>query len=250
MFTPESRAELRDALVETARRDPSIAAAALVGSGATGREDEWSDIDLALCLSPGMDPRSAADAWTVAMYEQYGAVHHLDVWATDALYRVFLLGSSLQVDLSFWPNGDFRATESSFRLLFGETGEPTTPPTPQPEQLAGMGWLYGLHARSAIARGRHWQAVLMLDGVRDQIIALACLRHGLNPYQGRGVDDLPSDLISAVLAPIRAREAEPSELRRSLATSTTTLLDEISKHDPGLAAHLADAARILARPDR
>lgn len=248
MFTAEARAELRDALVETARRDPSITAAALVGSGATGCEDEWSDIDLALRLAPDVDPRSAADAWTETMYEQHGAIHHLDVWATGALYRVFLLGSSLQVDLSFWPYGDFRATESSFKLLFGETGEPTTPPAPQPEHLAGMGWLYALHARSAIARGRHWQAILMLDGIRDQIIALACLRHGLHPYQGRGVDDLPSDLIGAVLVPTRARDAEPGELRRALEATITTLLDEISEHDPDLAARLADLARIFALP--
>lgn len=78
------------------------------------------------------------------------------------------------------------------RLLFGSAAESRGDEGLAPEHLVGLGWLYGLHARSAIARGRLWQAVLMLDGIRDQLIALKCLRHGLNPYQGRGVDQLPA----------------------------------------------------------
>ena len=48
-----------------------------------------------------------------------------------------------------------------------------------------MGWLYALHARSAIARGRSWQADMMLAEMRNQVIALACHRLGVNPADGR-----------------------------------------------------------------
>jgi hypothetical protein len=248
MFAVESRTALCETLIAAARRDPHVTAAALVGSGATGRMDAWSDIDLAFRLAPGVAPLSAAESWTATMYE-HGAVHHLDVWAAGALYRVFLLASSLQVDLSFWRDGDFRATEPGFALLFGAAGEPTTNPAPKPDQLAGLGWLYALHARSAIARGRHWQAVLMLDGVRDQIIALACVRHGLNPHQGRGVDQLPAD-VRAALIPTRARDVEQVELRRSLTTTITLLLNEIRQYDPNLADRLAGPAAILGQEEQ
>ncbi|HEX4704967.1 MAG TPA: hypothetical protein VH352_22755 [Pseudonocardiaceae bacterium] len=81
---------------------------------------------------------------------------------------------------------------------------------------------------------------------RDQIIALACMRHGRNPDQGRGVDQLPPDVL-AILAPTRAREVEAVEPRRALRTTVTVLLDEITHHDPDLAARLAGPVRILAR---
>lgn len=116
------------------------------------------------------------------------------MWSDTTLFRVFLLSSSLQVDLSFWTADTFAASGASFRLLFGESNEPRHPRSFAPEALIGMGWLYALHARSSIARGRALQALHMINGVREQIITLACLRHELPAHQGRGVDDLPAGL--------------------------------------------------------
>lgn len=222
-----------------------MTAAALVGSGATGQEDAFSDIDLALCVGPGTAPRTVAARWTAAIYADHGAAHHVDIVAAGILYRAFLLESSLQVDLSFWPHNLFRATEPSFRVVFGEANAPTSAPAPDPDHLAGMGWLYALHARSAIARGRPWQAILMLDGIRDQIVALACLRHELNPYQGRGVDELPASVRSELEA-ARARTLELNELVRANKAATSALLREIEQHDPQLARRLSIPVRSLA----
>ncbi|MGI8429851.1 MAG: hypothetical protein ACR2OB_11235 [Solirubrobacteraceae bacterium] len=55
MFTAEDRERLRDELVLGARGDVRISAAALLGSSALGREDRWSDIDIALCLASDAD---------------------------------------------------------------------------------------------------------------------------------------------------------------------------------------------------
>src|SRR5438045_5647188 len=91
MFTPEDRTRLRDALIAAARADPRITAAALTGSAAAGAEDRWSDIDLALSVAGGADPGRVVADWTERMYREGGAVHHLDVYLGDTLFRVFLL---------------------------------------------------------------------------------------------------------------------------------------------------------------
>ena len=153
MFTTGTREALRETLVAAARADDAVAAAALVGSGATGREDEWSDIDLVLRVAADGEPADVAARWTAAMYATHGAVHHLDVVAGGVLYRVFLLAGSLQVDVSFWPYERFGETQPGFRLLFGETNPPAHLPPPDAGHLIGMAWLHALHARSAIARG-------------------------------------------------------------------------------------------------
>src|SRR5260370_12091678 len=57
--------------------------------------------------------------------------------------------------------------------------------------LLDYGWLYALHARSSIERGRVWQAEYMISLIRDQVIAAACVRHRLPAREGRGVDRLP-----------------------------------------------------------
>lgn len=231
VFTIDDREQLLERLVEAARADADVVAAAVVGSGATGRADEWSDIDLALRIRDGGDDEEVATRWSAMLRADHGAVDQLDVVAGGVLYRVFLLGSSLQVDVSFWPFDEFRATEDGFRLLFGTANVPTQPSPVDPDDLVGMAWLYALHARSAIARGRLCQAMIMVDGLRDQLVALACARRGLNPHQGRGADRLPAALLADLIGG-RATTVTPTELHRSLSALLACLMREVHEHDP------------------
>jgi predicted nucleotidyltransferase len=241
VFSVTEREALRDRLIAAARADDRITAAALVGSGATGDEDAWSDIDLALRLGDGLEPDDVAGEWTTRIYDTDGAVDHLDVWSGSTLFRVFLLSSSLQVDLSFWTADTFAASGTSFRLLFGESNEPRPSRSSTRGALIGMGWLYALHARSSIARGRALQALHMIDGVREQTITLACLRHELPAHEGRGVDDLPAGLRQRIAATL-VSELEERELCRAFAASVGVLLDEVRVIDPDREQRLRETA--------
>ena len=227
-----------------ARADARIAGAAFAGSSASGSEDRWSDIDLALAVAGGRDETMAA--WTAWMYDTHDAVHHLDVVHGDAVYRVFLLPSSLQVDLSFWPRGRLRATGPAFRLLFGEAADPSPSAAPERSKLIGLAWLYALHARSSIARGRAWQAEYMISEARDHVLALACLRRGLPTAHGRGVDELPREA-TARLVPALVRSLDVAELRRAFAALVGALLREAQESDPPLGRRLATPLAELVR---
>lgn len=245
MFTVAEREGLRDALIAAAEADEEVVGAALVGSAATGREDAWSDIDLMLQIRAGTDPGSVAERWTADFYGSHGAVHHLDVVAGGVLYRVFLTRASLQVDVSFWPEDQFRATEPGFKVLFGRPNPPTEPSEPDAERMVGLGWLYALHARSAIARGRRWQAVMMLDHLRDEVLALGCVRLGLNPHHGREADRLPPEFLDA-LHRARAVSVEGEELTRSNGALLKCFAEEVARHDRALAERLRPALDELA----
>jgi predicted nucleotidyltransferase len=248
VFTADERSVVCEALTERARLDPAVAAAALLGSLAAGTGDSWSDIDLALRMADGSDARQVLGSWTDAMYAEHGAVHHVDMWVGRTRYRAFLLESTLQVDISFWPAADFLPTGSPVALLFGALGpDRTSPPSEAPavDGVAGMAWLYALHVRSSLARQRHWQAIYMLDGMRDQVVALACLRHGLPSAQGRGVDRLPHAFTER-LAEVRAAGTAPDELRRAFRATTRMFLDELAESAPDLASRLRRSAKALA----
>lgn len=245
MFSASERNQLRAELVAAARTDSRITAAALVGSAARDAEDAWSDIDLALQLGPGLDPLDLAGSWTVRLQEKVPVVAHLDVWAGPAMYRVFLLESTLQVDVSFWPADSFRATGPAFQLLFGESHRPLEPHAPEPAGLIGTAWLYALHVRSAIARRRPWQAVQMLDGMRDQVIMLACRRYDLPTHHGRGVDDLPA-VFTTALGPTLVGSLDPAPLTDRFATLVALVVAEVrqtsmSDHDIERLAATLDA---------
>jgi predicted nucleotidyltransferase len=237
MFTRDDREEVLRLLLDKAVAEPGVIAAALVGSGARGTTDQWSDLDLALRLSPDASLEAVVEGWTAFVYDRFAAADHLDVRADRALYRVFLLPKSLQVDLSFWNSDAFASNGEPFRLLFGDANPAVTPPLPRAEHYVGMGWLHGLHARSAIARSRPWQATYMLNGMRDQVIALACLRLGLPPHQGRGVDALPEEVVGG-LSRTLITSLRRTELIRVLGELPAALLAESELVDAEVAARL------------
>jgi hypothetical protein len=232
-------------LISAARADGRIAGAALTGSASLGAEDRWSDIDLALGIAPGADFGEVITDWTGLMYADHCAVHHLDVTSGGTVYRVFLLTSTLQVDIAFAPAAEFGPHAPTFRLLFGTAAERPQPPPPDATELIGLGWLYALHARSSIARGRVWQAEYMISGVRDHVLALACLRHDVSPYQGRGMDQLPPDATATVSGAL-VRSLDPAELGRAFRAAIQALLAESARADSGLATRLSGTLAELA----
>lgn len=244
VFTPEERAELRDMLISMAHDDPRVTGCALTGSGSLRREDRWSDIDLALGIAPDADIGSVIADFTEVMYRNM-AVHHTDVISGATTYRVYLLASSLQVDIAFAPAYEFGPTAPTFSLVFGEAVDRPWISPPAAAGLIGLGWLYALHARSSIARRRVWQAEYMISGVRDQVLALACLRYGVSAYQGRGMDQLPADITGELSAAL-VRSLDPQELSRAFRAAIQALLNEIACFDEHLSMRLSGLLSELA----
>ena len=174
------------------------------------------------------------------MYDQHLALHHLDVRAGAWIYRVFFLPSTLQIDLAFVSDAEFRALAPTFRLVFGRSNEPRHAPPPPPLEIIGLAWLYALHARSCIARQKLWQAEYMISAMRDQTLALACIRHGLSPAHGRGIHQLPNE-VTAQLESSLVRQLDAAELLRAFRVVMDGLLHEIRSADLDLAARLQEA---------
>jgi hypothetical protein len=248
LFSVTERDRLRALLISAASADERITGVALTGSASIGAEDRWSDIDLAFGFAAGTELGAAIADWTAVMYADHGAVHHLDVSSGATTYRVFLLASTLQVDLAFAPEAEFGANAPTFRLLSGRAVPRAQVEPPDAVELIGLAWLYGLHARSSIARGRVWQAEYMVSGVRDHVLALACLRHELPARQGRGLDRLPAE-VSGPLAGALVRRLDVAELGRAFRVAMEALLAEIGQVDAALAARLGPALRELAGPE-
>ncbi|RSD16473.1 nucleotidyltransferase family protein [Amycolatopsis eburnea] len=240
MFSTGERSSLREALVEAARSDERVTGAALTGSAALDAEDAWSDIDLAFAVSG--DPGPVLADFTARLYGEHGAVHHMDVVFERTVFRVFLLDSTLQVDLAFWPEADFGATTPKFRLLFGTANEREPAPHPDARRLIDLAWLHALHARSSLARGRGWQAEYMVGRVREYTLALACLRHGLPAVEGRGLDQLPT----TVARPFEATLAGGlDDLGRAFRAVTELFVNEIDQVDVDLARRIGPLLREL-----
>lgn len=249
MFTPEERAGLRSSLLELAHNDQRITGAAITGSAAASREDQWSDVDLAFGVNTVANLPSVLSDWTRHMYDQHRALHHLDVISGAWTYRVFLLPDTLQVDLAFVVDTEFRALAPTFRLMFGKANEPGHASPPVPAAIIGLAWLYALHARTCIARRKLWQAEYMISGVRDNALALACIRHGLSSVHGRGIDLLPRE-VTAQFQDSLVRQLDCDELSRAFRVVIHGLVEEIAKVDKELAQRLQEVLKALGECPR
>jgi len=237
VFTPGERETLRKELIAAANADERISGVAITGSAARDALDRWSDIDLAFGIADPARLREALGDWTDRMHSEHGAVHHFDVTRGTWVYRVFLLQSTLQVDLAFAPAADFGALSPTFRLVSGRSAELPPPAPTATEEMIGLGWLYALHSRSCIERGKVWQAEYMISAVREQAMALAAARHGLPTREGRGFDGLPPQVRSSFEAAV-VRSIDTHELKRAFRAATDCLLSEVRQADPVLAGRL------------
>ena len=245
MFTAEDADRVLARLLRLAEADPAIAGAATTGSRATGSSDAWSDIDLAFGVSGPLGP--AMERWTQRLYRDFAAVHDWDLPARPAIYRVFLLPGWLEVDIAFVPETDFGPLGPSWRAVFGQTAAPEPPEPTSGSTLAGRAWHHALHARVCIERHRRWQAEHWISALRDQVLALACLRLGYPAGYAKGAHLLPPELTVPLEAALVA-SLNQAELRRALGAAVAALAAEIGRTDPVLAVRLNPMLAELSAP--
>jgi predicted nucleotidyltransferase len=244
VFTTAERERVRELLLARAADDPDVAAAAITGSYAVGGGDEWSDIDLAFAIRGELAP--ALERWTRIVDEEFTTIHHWDLPLGRTVYRVFLLPEWLQLDLAVTPAESFGPRGPNWRTVFGDTLEPTPPPPPSPDEFIGFAWLCARHARVCIDRDLPWQCEWCISGVRDNVLALACLRLGYPTRFARAVDRLPQEL-TAPLEPTLVRSVERAELRRALAAASVAYADELERTDAALSTTLRPMLEELTR---
>jgi hypothetical protein len=224
MFRIEDRERIKEMLIEKARSDPRVIAAAAVGSSAGGG-DRWSDIDLTFGVADGMSVEAVLATWTQSLEAEFDAVVLFDLPVLSTIYRVFLFPGILQVDLSFTPTAEFGAWGPRFRLLFGEAVQPPRSDPPPSENMFGLGVHHAVRAHICIERGRPWQAQYWIQEARAKALSLACRRVGIDASYGRGYDDLPPEVRDG-LAGALVGNLTVNELRRALAVVVAGLLRE------------------------
>jgi hypothetical protein len=245
VFTSDHRDAVRGRLLGLAEQDPRITGAAVTGSAADGREDRWSDIDLFFGVADQVALDEVVADWSGYVHGELGALHHFDLKVPAATYRAFLLPSGLEVDLGFTPASRFGPAGPNFRVVFGTAAQTSPASLPDPGHLIGLAWHHVLHARTSIERGKPWRAEYWISGIRDQTLALACLRLGQPVHYAKGADALPA-AVTGELEGALVRSLQLEELRRALRVAATRLLLELVATDAVQARRLELVIRELA----
>lgn len=246
MADPAVRDALLVRVTDALRADDRLAAAVLVGSGAFGFRDEESDLDVVAAVGAEYDAGDLYREWASRLAEMLPLVYRARPCAFQLTHRLHntLLdagGALLELDLSFTPLANLRATSEHWRVLFDRTptGEAhhrmaaPLPPSAMAEALPLMdaACYRVLECRKALRRGRVWQAALVLHELLELVLRIAVVARcdeaddaWRRANHQRLVDDLPGALLEEVartLAPV-----EHVALAAALGRATGVLLDE------------------------
>ena len=245
IFTPSDRDAALPRVLELFEADRRVDSAVVTGSVGSGREDRWSDIDVAGVVTEGESCERVAADWVELTYREWPVAHHYETSFGTTLVRGFLLSSGLVLDLAFTPSADFEVW-APVRVAFDRTGTATRaaaawqPWSPEPDWggEAGFAWHDVVHACTAANRGRPWQSMFYLQRVRNRTLSLASERHGHDADEFAHVDELPTGERDPLLGSL-ITELDRRSLLAAIETATRVFLDELHRGDRELADRLA-----------
>ena len=122
-YSPVTREAILNRFLTALRSDERIAGLVIVGSGAEGFEDDYSDIDLCAVTTLADDVKPAFQEWGVKIREMLPMFHSLESPRAPNVYLwVFLLENFLKIDLCFLCLDDLRATRKRWKTVFDRSG--------------------------------------------------------------------------------------------------------------------------------
>lgn len=210
-YSPATREAILDRLLTALQSDKRITGVVVVGSGAEGFEDIYSDIDVCAVTAFADDVKPAFQEWGVKIQEMLPMFNSIEVPRSPNVYLwVFLLENFLEIDLCFLCLDDLRATRKRWKTVLDRSGEIegilqsswVNRPKPDLEEAyrSRLNTIlhYISHAAVAIHRNQPWRALYEIEQIRNQTIELHGLRVDLETKRFRHVDQMSEDFLACL----------------------------------------------------
>ena len=249
-YSPEYRQSTLDRVLDALDADERITGVLVVGSGAVGFDDNYSDVDLCI-VCPDDQTLSIYQDWRERFEKLLPVIHCCPVTYNPSshLYAL-LLDGFLELDAGFIGMGSLTAKRERWKVAFDRSGEiarimadswknrkPVDPKFEYMRRVEGI-WHHVLHVGQALRRGQPWKALHYLETIRNRTIELAVLRRGLDIGHFRDADRLPDGLL-AELAQTLPLSTEESEIIRALECAIECFFREAAAWDALLGMNYA-----------
>ena len=240
LFTHGERQRVLDTLLDALKDDGRIAGALVVGSGAVGFKDDFSDVDLAVVIASEADVEPVFRDWDGKIRALFPVVTRFEThYGPNAFLYGFLLENFLELDIGFVCLNNLVARRPHWQIAFDRSGkiqsimeaslvnkfEPKAPDYYQ--HYLNSVWHYIMHSAICVRRKQSWRAVYYLGMVRQQTLELAGLRLGLETKNFRQVDQLPSDILLPLQQSFPS-ELNPEKIMHAIQTASQCFFNEVA----------------------
>jgi len=263
-YSPAAREATLNRLLTALRSDERIAGLLVVGSGAEGFEDIYSDIDLCAVTALADDVKPAFQEWGVKIREMLPVFHSVEsVQGANIYLWILLLENFLGIDLCFLCLDDLHARRNRWKTVFDRSGriedimqsswknrsKPNLEEIYRSEDLLnrlGSIWHYISYAAVAIQRDQPWRAVYEIEQIRNQTIELRGLREELETKRFRYVDQMSENFLAG-LEETLVLSLRSVDLMNALRAATTCFFHETQHFDKMLDIKLAERFEIKVK---
>lgn len=251
-YSSAEREATLNRLLTALRNDQRITGLLVVGSGAEGFEDIYSDIDLCAVTTFADDVQTAFQEWGVKIREMLPVFHSLEsVRGANIYLWILLLENFLEIDLCFLCLDDLCARRNRWKTVFDRSGRIEgimqsswkNRPKPNLEETyryrLGSIWHYISYAAVAVQRDQPWRAIYEIEQIRNQTIELRGLREALETKRFRHVDQMSEDFL-AELEQTLILSLRSIDLMNALRAATACFFREAQHFDQLLDLELAE----------
>ena len=209
-YSENDRNNILERVSEWLEKQKSVLSVILVGSGAKGFRDRFSDIDLTVVLDGNADVDGFLSEYQEYLSSEFAVMINHRVWGRPL--AVAVLDNLLEIDISAVFLHELRAVRESRKVLFDRSGQAESimqrtwnerASADLSERVNGEFnnaawgfWHYLMYAALAVKRGDLWRACWEIQYVRDMIVNLTGLQSGLETKRYRDVGKFPAETLA------------------------------------------------------
>ena len=241
LYTEMDREQLLDDLRALAEGMARVQGMVLVGSGAYGYRDRYSDLDVVVVVEQSSSVSAVHDALISALeLERPVLKHKVYRHEPDIFVSCLLFPGYLELDLGVWSLTKLRATKGHWTVVFDRRApaiderlhhtEPSSLPNLQETARESMTymWQFIRGALAASARGNQIKAFKEMEYLRDKVAELAALREGIQHDVAKELGRIQSSVIERLQATYEGSMDQAGSMAR-LRTLVELYCDVISE---------------------
>jgi predicted nucleotidyltransferase len=226
IYDTKYRENVLKGFTKALKGDKRVIGAILVGSGAIGFNDRYSDLDIAILINDETQIEKIYTDWWETVPKLFPVIEAFKEPPKHVLG--FLLDRFLELDISFQGKTELFERRPNWKILFDRKGvipglmvKRTKPPTDEQasqEKRMRDSWYYITHAIISIQRNQLFKALFFIQYLRDETILMAGLSRGMATSTlsyNRETDLLPLD-VKTKLIDTYPNRIESTELLRVL----------------------------------
>lgn len=225
-FSPEEREKALSNLVDYIKAQKNIEGIILVGSGAVGFSDKYSDIDLSVVVSPAEMTKKVWNLLSDYVLHKYDVLRHgFSEYAENNYLTIFLHKNFLQVDLGVISLENLVAKRKRWKVLFDRDGHVAEkmkktwkeraledPVELAHESLDGI-WYFIQNAVIALNRSRPLRVSNEITEIRNEALKLLGSLSDIDVKHFRDVDDVSEEIKERLIRTYPASFDRDEQLR-------------------------------------